>query len=167
MNIHQSFLKLISFLILFSCTNTDVFENYTKSQISLNSGEKLEVILAIDANKQERGLSNIKPDQFSDNQVMLFTGSKTKLRQFWMPETLFNLDIVFLSSDFYIIDIDRNVPAHPTRYPRSSVPLSKAVFCTHVLEIKSTSPLAQKIKVGEFLKWSGPKSLTQILQDTH
>ena len=164
MNIHQSFLKLISFLVLFSCTNTDVFEKYTKSEISLSSGEKLEVILAIDANEQEKGLSNIKPDQFADNQVMLFTANKTKLRQFWMPETQFNLDIIFLSSDLYIIDIDRNVPAHPTRYPRSEVPLSKAVFCTHVLEIKSSSPLAKKIKVGEFIKWSGPKSLSQILQ---
>lgn len=167
MNIQQSFLKLISFLILISCSEADVFENYKKSEILTKSNDKLKVILAISDKEQEKGLSNIKPDQFADNQVMLFTAKETKLRQFWMPETFFNLDIVFLSSDLYIIDIDRNVPKHPTRYPRHQVPLSKSVFCTHVLEIKSSSPLAKKIKIGEFLKWNGTKSLSQILQDTH
>lgn len=167
MNIQQSFLKLISFLILISCSDSDVFESYKKSQILTKSGKKLEVILAINDVEQEKGLSNIRPNQLNDNQVMLFTAKSTKLRQFWMPETFFNLDIVFLTSDLYIIDIDRNVQKHPTRYPRDKVPLSKSVFCTHVLEIKSTSPLAKEIKVGEFLKWNGPKSLSQILQDTH
>lgn len=166
MNIQQSSLKLISFLFLFSCTNSDVFEDYKKAQISLGTGEKLEVILAITPQEQEKGLSNIKPKDFKDNQVMLFTAKKMKLRQFWMPETFFDLDIVFLSSDLYVLDIDRGVKKHLTRYPRNEVPLSKPVYCTHVLEIKSESPLAKKIKIGDFLKFEGPMSLSQISQGT-
>lgn len=166
MYIQQTFVKLIIFLVFISCSD-NVFEDYQKSTLQTKSGKELEVILAISPEKQQKGLSNIKDQDFKDNQVMMFTGERTKLRQFWMPETHFDLDIVFLTKDLYILDIDRSVKHFPKRYPRSEVPLSKSVFCTHVIEIKSSSPLAKEIQIGDYLKWTGTKSLSQILQDTH
>jgi len=167
MFIQQTLVKLIIFLTFISCTQSNPFKDYQKSQLLTKSGDKLEVIIALSRDQQQKGLSNIKADEFKDNQVMLFTGEKTRLRQFWMPETFFDLDIVFLTKDLYIIDIHRGVKHHAKKYPRSEVPISKSVFCTHVLEIKSSSPLAQKIQAGDYLKWNGSKSLSQILQDTH
>lgn len=103
--------------------------------------------------EQKRGLSKIKDEDFPHGEGMFFTGNKMYMRQFWMPETHFNLDIVFLNSDLYILDIHRNLAHFPKPAPRSKIPMSKEVFSRHILELKSGSPLAKQIKIGQFLKW--------------
>jgi uncharacterized membrane protein (UPF0127 family) len=115
--------------------------------------------MALTDNQQREGLSKIASSDFSDKDGMFFTGNKMFPRQFWMPETHFNLDVFFLSADLYVLDIHRDLQHSPTKSRnRSIVPLSKEVICQHVLELKANSELANKIKRGMVLKWSSQQN---------
>jgi uncharacterized membrane protein (UPF0127 family) len=168
--IQYSQTKLINFLLvcllLASCNGEAKLEKYQKASISLPSGEKIKVYLAISEAQQVNGLSHIKASEFSNSEAMLFYGETNRVRHFWMPNTFFNLDIIFLNEDFYVIDIHRNLQHFPYNGPRESVPTSKYVKCRHVLEMKSSSPIASKILPGMMLKWNEQKTLEQIVSDT-
>lgn len=158
--IQQTSLKLIIFLVfssfLTNCkTSTSAhLNNYETKSVLLPSGESFEVYMARTPSQQVTGLSGIKSHDFSESKGMFFTGETNKMRQFWMPETYFDLDIIFLSSDLYILDIHRGLKHFEKTAPKDKVPRSKKVICTHVLEVKSGSKLAQKLEPGIMLKWS-------------
>ena len=126
---------------------------YETKKLTLTSGETIKVYFAKTAKEQKRGLSKIKPRDLADNEAMLFTGDKLRPRQFWMPEVYFDLDLFYLSENFYVLDIHRSLKKHKDRYPEHLVPRSRTVMSVHVLEIKSNSPLAKKIKPGMILKF--------------
>jgi uncharacterized membrane protein (UPF0127 family) len=141
---------LISFLI--SCQDTQLpFKDYRTTEIILDAETKLITFVAITDQQQRQGLSSLKPEQFADNYAMLFPAKRDKVRQFWMPDTHFDLDIFFLSKDFYVLDIERNFPHYPHKGPEDRIPMTRPVLCRHVLEVKSSSPLAKKIKIGMIL----------------
>ncbi len=166
--IHQSSLLLIKILLLgslISCNETTTdsgknkFKSYQQGEITLPSGKKLKVYMAINDQQQQMGLSHIKDSEFADNDTMIFMDKRYSSRQFWMPDTHFNLDIIFLNEDLYVLDIHRNLKHYPKSGPREKIPLSKKVYCQHVLEIKSSSPLAKEIKPGMILNWTSSKNL--------
>lgn len=169
--IQYSLTKLINFLFLcfliISCNGEAKFQDYQTANLSTPSGESLKVYLAISKEQQIKGLSGLADSNFSNSEGMLFYGKEDKERQFWMPNTHFNLDIVFLNEDFYVIDIHKNLKHFPYNGPRESVPISKSVKCRHVLEIKASSPVASKIHPGMMLKWNEQMSLEQIVSKTH
>ena len=99
-------------------------------------------------------ISTLESKDFSGTEGMFFTGAKMYPRQFWMPETHFNLDIIFLNADLYVLDIHKNIQHYKTREPKHKVPLSKEVISQHVLEIRADSPLSGKVQPGMILKWS-------------
>jgi uncharacterized membrane protein (UPF0127 family) len=140
------------FLLLFASCRSHPFHDYSKGTLSLPTGEKMTVYIADSDEKQERGLSGIQPENFKNAEAMLFPSDKDRVRQFWMPETFMDLDIFFLTKDYYVLDIERDFPHFPQKGPRSQIPMTRAVFSRHVLEIKSSSPLAKKIKPGMVLK---------------
>jgi uncharacterized membrane protein (UPF0127 family) len=147
--------------LIVSCNEKGKFSDYSQGEITLPSGKKLKVYMAVSTDQQRRGLSNTKPEEFADDESMLFFDEGDSVRQFWMPETFFNLDIIFLNKDLYVVDVHRNIQHYTKREPREAVPLSKKVYCRHVLEIKASSPLAKEIKPGMMLKWTGKQSLEQ------
>ena len=157
--IPQFILKLTIFLgmlpLITSCNTSSMahIKNYETKTIVLPSGEELQTYIAEGPLKQATGLSNVKDNDFSESEAMFFPGSYPKLRQFWMPETHFNLDLIFLSEDLYVLDIQRNLQHFKSATPKKNVPMSKEVFCTHVLEIKANSKISSKIKHGMILKW--------------
>lgn len=159
-------IKNLLFLLLLSCNDTLHFKNYETGEIILPSGETLTIYLADTPDKQAQGLSHIKPSEFKDNEGMFFYGTKDSLRQFWMPETFFDLDIIFLNKDLYVLEVDKAVKHFEKRIPEHLVPRAKAVTARHVLEIKASSPLASKIEPGMMLKWLKKPNLLQKERET-
>lgn len=137
-------------------------QNLGQGKITLPSGKELTVYIARSPKEQIAGLSRLQPKDFFDTESMLFLSSEDKVRQFWMPETHFDLDIIFLTKDLYVLDIHRKLEHFPKKEPKRLIPLSKAVFSRHVLEVKSSSPLAREISPGMILKWSADERLLQI-----
>lgn len=132
-----------------------------KVELITPSGETIETTVAITPAEQEQGLSGVKPEDFQDNQGMLFFYLSEDERHFWMPDTYFDLDLFYLDKDLKIIDIIRKLPFYVGRANPDSIPRARGVWCRHTLEMKSTSAIAQKLKAGDVLKWKGAYSLEQ------
>ncbi|MDA9189620.1 DUF192 domain-containing protein [bacterium] len=107
---------------------------------------------------QTRGLSGVKDKDFKEDQAMLFFYSQDSIRSFWMPDTYFNLDIIFLDKDFQILYISKNVKAHPGRSEPPAIAVTKKVYCRHVLEVRADSKITKDLKKGDKLKaiWPSP-----------
>jgi uncharacterized membrane protein (UPF0127 family) len=133
-----------------------------KQAAQLPSGETIRIRMAMTASEQIQGLSGLMPDEFAEDEAMLFFNLDTRLRSFWMPDTYFDLDIFFLDEDLNVIDVDRKVPHHPGRQNPDSIPRAKSVTCRHVFEMKASSPLSAKLKKGDKLIWKGDYPLSQI-----
>jgi uncharacterized membrane protein (UPF0127 family) len=151
-------------------TKNDV-KTYTIEQLSKESlsaqlrtpkGQSIRLSLAISDQDQKQGLSGVKPDQFQLDQGMLFFNLHDDNRSFWMPDTHFDLHIFFLDKSLRVVAMEENVPHHPHKDKLHLVYSTKPYLCRHVLEMKSSSPIAQSIKVGDQLKWEASLTLEQI-----
>jgi uncharacterized membrane protein (UPF0127 family) len=130
-------------------------------------GNSVELTLAQTPAQQTKGLSGIKSQNFKNSQGMLFINSEMGERRFWMPETFFNLDIIFLDQNLKIVGLEKNVPAHPGMMEPPEIYRTKIYFAQYVLETKATSRFGVKLKISDQLNFSGTTSLSEIVQGTH
>ncbi len=148
--------------LLFACQSESQGQKSTrKVQLMTPSGDVINSIFAIDPDEQEKGLSGIRPEDFADDQGMLFFYLEDNERHFWMPDTHFELDLFYLDKDLKITDIIRKLPFHKGWANPELIPRARGIWARHVLEMKSTSPIAHKLKIGDVLKWQGAKSLQE------
>jgi uncharacterized membrane protein (UPF0127 family) len=162
----RKLLPLAVLFILFGCQsesrNSIDNQNPVKTvQLITPSGEAIITTLAIDPKEQEQGLSGVKADDFNDDQGMLFFYLQDEDRHFWMPDTYFDLDLFFLDKDLKITDIIRKLPFYVGRASPEMIPRARGVWCRHTLEMKSASAIAQKLKIGDDLKWKGDATLQE------
>ncbi len=163
----RKLLTLLLLLTLFACQSesrkaVDAQNPLKSVELVTPSGEIIQTALAITPAEQEQGLSGTRPENFSDNQGMLFFYLQDEERHFWMPDTYFDLDLFYLDKDLKVVDVIRKLPFYIGRMNPDLIPRARGVWCRHTLEMKASSPLSQKIKLGDILKWQGPVSL----QDT-
>lgn len=125
--------------------------DYAMGTLTLPTGYSFYVYIAATDLQRKKGLSGITKDSFPSDRGMLFIYQEMALRHFWMPETHFDLDIVFMKSDFEIIDIQRQLKHFPYSASEGEVPRSKPVSSQFVLEVKSGSILANQLHIGEKL----------------
>lgn len=133
-----------------------------KARLQTPFGTELDVTLAITMADQIRGLSGVKPENFNDDQAMLFFYTKDELHHFWMPDTYFDLDLFYLDKNFRVIGIQRSLKHFPSRQPDHLIPRAEPFFCRHVMEMKSSSNIAAKIRMGMNLKWTSEPFPEQI-----
>lgn len=156
--IQQMPLKLMLFLLICinlkgcNASSSSHLKNYKQGKFIIPSGEEIHVYITSNEAEQRLGLSKIKDEDFDPLSGMLFPESQMRVRQFWMPETYFDLDVIFMNEDYYILDIHRNLKHNPHKANNILTEYSKKVFSQHVLEIKSSSPLAKKLAPGMTLK---------------
>lgn len=161
--------KLLILTLLFtllSCQSES--QNKQSTQKSLKqvelitpAGEPIFTKIAVSPEEQEQGLSGVKPEDFSENQGMLFFYMEDGERSFWMPDTYFDLDLFYLDKELKIIDIIRKLPFYIGRANYELIPRARTVWSRHVLEMKSNSKISEKLKIGDQLKWKGNFSLTE------
>lgn len=113
--------------------------------------------------EQTQGLQYVKDSEFSDEEGMLFFYLSEQSRTFWMPNTYFNLDLIYLDEDLTIIDIVWNLP-HYTGSVNSEIPRAPTIKSRHVLEMKAGSPISSKLKIGDSLIWKSSLSLSDTEQ---
>ncbi|MFP5385200.1 MAG: DUF192 domain-containing protein [Bacteriovoracia bacterium] len=162
----RKFLTLTLLFVLFACQsesrkaleNGRVPENV---ELITPAGKVIETTLAITMEEQEQGLSGVKPEDFEDNQGMLFFYISEDERHFWMPDTYFDLDLFYLDKNLTITDIIRKLPHYKGRANPNQIPRARGVWARHVLEMKSSSPIAQSLKLGDKLTWKAPVSLPE------
>ena len=126
------------------------------------SGITVELDLALTRAQHTQGLSGLKSNEFKDSRGMLFVNAEVGPRRFWMPDTYFNLDIIFLDSNLKIVGIEKNVPAHPGNSGTPPIYTTDTYAAQFVLETKARADFGKKLKKNDQLKFIGPTSLSEI-----
>ena len=95
---------------LFSEINSPIFKQII---CSVNVGNKnaKELSLEIADNEQKRSYGLMNRKDINPNSGMLFIWKNRQIRNFWMKNTHFNLDIFFLNNQGEIIEIYKNAKA--------------------------------------------------------
>ena len=103
------------FLIILS--NTLVAENNRPDfkqiicSINVNKNHPQELFLDIADNQQKRSYGLMNRRDMKSNSGMIFIWKDSQIRNFWMKNTHFNLDLFFLNKQGEIIEIFKNAKA--------------------------------------------------------
>ncbi len=116
-------------------------ENVEKRSIYINV-EEFSVEIAETAQERSRGLQFHEP--LKENEGMLFVFQREGRHGFWMPNMAFSLDMIWISSDFKIIHIEKDVPPCESMPCVSYKPENPALY---VLEINSGR--SSEMKIGD------------------
>ena len=95
---------------LFSEINSLIFKQIVCSVYVGNKNAK-ELSLEIADNEQKRSYGLMNRKDLKSNSGMLFIWKNRQIRNFWMKNTHFNLDLFFLNNQGEIIEIYKNAKA--------------------------------------------------------
>lgn len=124
-------------------------------------GDLIETRLVYTPQDMEQGLSGVQSQDFTENQGMLFFYTTEQEMHFWMPDTYFDLDLIFMDKDLKITDIIRKLPHYIGRANPELIPRARGVWAKYVLEMKATSPIASKLQIGNKLDWISTLTLEE------
>ena len=82
-------------------------------------------------------------NELKENEGMLFIWNSEDQRYFWMKNTKFHLDIIFINSDFKIVDIFFNAK------PFSLINISSRIKAQYVLELNKGIFKYFNLKIGD------------------
>lgn len=158
----KKFLTLLLLLTTFACqTEPRGKGEFQGLKLVTPLGDEIETRLVYTAEDQTQGLSGVKPEDFSDRQGMLFFYLADDEKHFWMPDTYFNLDLIYMDKDLRVLDIIRKLPHHIGRMNEDLIPRARGVWSRHTLEMKSGSKISESIKIGDQLTWKGKLTLQE------
>ena len=106
-----------------------------------NNAQKLSLEIADNEQKRSYGLMN--REDLKSNSGMLFIWKDRQIRNFWMKNTYFNLDLFFLNNQGEIIEIYKNAKAFDETNIKSKDKVK------YVLEMNAGE---QNFKIGNKLK---------------
>jgi len=110
---------------------------------------KIDIEIAEDDYTRQLGLMNRK--SMEENQGMLFIFPNEQLQSFWMLNTLFSLDMLFINKENKIVTLHKNT----TPLSQQSYPSSKPA--TYVLEVVSGFTDRHNVKEGDYIHWMGTR----------
>lgn len=159
----RKFLTLLFLSTLWACQSES--RNSLKSlELKTHAGDIIKTTLSYTPKDMEQGLSGVKAEDFSDNQGMLFFYLTDQEMHFWMPDTYFDLDLVYLDKDLKILDIIRKLPHYVGKANPDLIPRARGVWSRYVLEMKASSPISAKLKIGDQLTWHSSLSLAETAE---
>lgn len=126
-------------------------------------GHQIEANIAYKPADQQQGLSGVKPEDFSNQMGKLFMYFKDAARVFWMPNTYFALDIIYLDQNLTIKEIVWALPAYSGNV-NSEIPRAPSITSRHVLEMKAGSPISASLREGDKLGWKSSLTLSETLK---
>jgi uncharacterized membrane protein (UPF0127 family) len=154
----RKFLTL--FLLFFLCACQSESRDPLKYvELITPAGDTIKTSIVYKGVDQQQGLSGIQDADFKNDQGMLFFYLVDDEKNFWMPDTYFDLDIIFLNPELKILDIIRKLPHYIGRNSPELIPRGRPVWARHALELKATSGIAQKLKIGDQLTWKSSLNL--------
>jgi uncharacterized protein len=104
---------------------------------------------------REHGLSGratLKP-----NSAMLFTYTAPGNYKFWMKDTLFPLDILWISADKKIVFMEKNIS--PKSYPQTFGPSSEPPEAQYVIEVAAGTADRLKLQIGDKVVFKLPPNI--------
>jgi len=116
---------------------------------------KAKIDLEIADNEYERQLGLMNRKEMNENQGMLFIFPEQDKLSFWMRNTLFSLDMIFVNKEKRIVTIDKNTKIlSDTSYPATQPAM-------YVVEVVAGFADKHNIQVGDKIDWIGTKTSQQ------
>jgi len=151
-------LMVVLVFVLNNCQDetTDVHYYKFKKEGELTFVDSVEnPIIKIDIeiadNDYERQLGLMNRQSMEEMQGMLFIFPQQQFQSFWMRNTLFSLDMLFINSNKEIVTIHKNTtPLSEQSYPSSAPAI-------YVLEVNAGFCDRHNIKLGDKIFWIGSK----------
>ncbi len=119
------------------------------TQVTLPDGALIEAELAISPAEQARGLmfrAELPPDR-----GMLFVGSRSTQRSFWMFQCLIPLDIIWMDGAHRIVEIVRSAPPCGSTNPGGCPSYGGNANSVYVLELAAGQSDAHGLGIGDRL----------------
>jgi uncharacterized membrane protein (UPF0127 family) len=150
---------LLLSLFLFSLSYANTGPRFKKQNIEfVFKGEKKRLTLDAAINPQQHAFGLMNRSFMAENDGMIFIFQDERVREFWMKDTLIDLDIAYISKDKKIIDIQTmkaaisvlqtNFPTYPSKAPAK-----------YAVEMNAGWFKKNKISLGATLKiLTGPTS---------
>jgi uncharacterized membrane protein (UPF0127 family) len=151
-------LIVVFFFILNNCDDESSEMHYYKFKkegeltfVDSTGNPTVKIDIEIADNDYERQLGLMNRESMDEMQGMLFIFPEEKFQSFWMMNTLFSLDILFINSKKEIVTIHRNTkPLSELSYPSSK----PAVY---VLEMNAGFCDRHNVNLGDKVFWIGSK----------
>ena len=127
----------------------------SKSYFIQRESEEIFQVKVLNTDKEiMRGFSGVRPEQVEDHQGLFFNFKMPSEKYFWMPNTYFDLAIIYLDKNMSVINKIDRAPHHVgTNEENKRIYRAPPVFAHYVLEFKATSEEAKKIKLGDKFRW--------------
>ena len=146
---HSIKLNLIVFLfaiiLFYPNFSFALFERKGQVEIATTDGELQKFNVEFARSEAEKATGLMFREHLADNEGMLFMWNTSSLRQFWMKNTLINLDILFIDSDYRVVHIEESAQKGSSRVISSLLPAQ------YVLEINAGQSQSRKITQGAIL----------------
>lgn len=143
--------KLIIFMLFLLADINLSLSEVKFIKVTFPNGFKVTAELAIAEEQRQQGLMFRKG--MKEDQGMLFIFEEENYYSFWMKNTYFPLDMLWLDSNRLIVHIEENVPPCPVEPCPSYMPTRPARY---VLELVSGSVKKHGLKIGDRLDFILP-----------
>lgn len=126
------------------------FKNKESNNISLEIKDKTyQIEIASTINQKSKGLSN--RSELCSNCAMLFVFNKDKTLPFWMKDTLIPLDLIWINSQYQVVDIQTAQPETETSVTKLKIYKNKEL-AKYVLETNAGDSQKIKLEIGDTIK---------------
>ena len=146
---HSIKLNLIVFLfaiiLFYPNFSFALFERKGQVEIVTTDGKLQKFNVEFARSEAEKAIGLMFRERLADDEGMLFMWNTSSLRQFWMKNTLINLDILFIDSDYRVVHIEESAQKGSLRIISSLLPVQ------YVLEINAGQSQLRKITPGALL----------------
>ena len=146
---HSIKLNLIVFLfaiiLFYPNFSFALFERKGQVEIVTTDGKLQKFNVEFARSEAEKAIGLMFRERLADDEGMLFMWNTSSLRQFWMRNTLINLDILFIDSDYRVVHIEESAQKGSLRIISSLLPVQ------YVLEINAGQSEIRKITPGALL----------------
>ena len=146
---HSIKLNLIVFLFAIILFYPDfsfaLFEHKGQVEIATTDGKLQKFNVEFARSEAEKATGLMFRERLADDEGMLFMWNTSSLRQFWMKNTLINLDILFIDSDYRVVHIEESAQKGSLSIISSLLPVQ------YVLEINAGQSQLRKITLGALI----------------
>ena len=139
------FLIAIAIILFYPNSSSALFESKGQITIATIDGKLQNFNVEFARSESEKVTGLMFREHLSDDEGMLFMWDTSSLRQFWMKNTLINLDILFIDSDHRVVHIEESAKKGSLRIISSILPVQ------YVLEINAGQSQLRKITTGALL----------------
>ena len=149
-------LIIVFFFVLNNCDDETTDMKYHKFKkegeltfVDSTGNPIIKIDIEIADNDYERQLGLMNRESMEEMQWMLFIFPEERFQSFWMMNTLFSLDILFINSQKEIVTIHKNTkPLSEQSYPSSEPAI-------YVLEVNAGFCDRHNVKIGDKIYWIG------------